>query len=523
MIELKKVRVLIAEDDYLVGREISNSLDKIGYENIGTATNGNMAVEMALSQKPDVVLMDIKMPELNGFEATKAIQERCKIPVVILTAYESEEFIEKSKKMGIYAYILKPPLPNEIKRNICIALARHNDYMKCNRVKEVLQLEITKRKKTEEELNKKNIELNSFINNIPDMAWVKDRDSNFIYVNKAFGKAIGMNTEQLVGNSCEMYFGKKAAKKFKEDDRKVMEVKKQITIEESIINTQGETVILETIKSPIMSESGDVIGTVGIARDINKRKQVEEELKQHTIELQDRNKELDAFAHTVAHDLKNPLGIVMGFADLLSEDYSNLSKDEISSYITAISQDSNKMNHIIDELLLLSSLRKTEVKMSPLNMSKIVAEATVRLSQMIDDYNAEIILPEYWEIALGYAPWIIEVWVNYISNAIKYGGRPPRIEIGYEKGKTLNVPEGMIRFLIRDNGQGISPDDQKLLFRKYERLDQIKTKGYGLGLSIVIRIIEKLGGQVDVESETGKGSTFYFTLPGESNKTKDKR
>lgn len=396
MIKSKKVRVLIAEDDYLVGREISNALDKIGYENIGIATNGKIAVEMACSQKPDVVLMDIKMPELNGFEATKEIQERYKIPVVILTAYESEEFIEKVKNMGIYAYILKPPVPTEIKRNICIALARHNDLMECNRLNEILQIEITKRKKAEKKL------------------------------------------------------------------------------------------------------------------------------QQHAIELQERNEELDAFAHTVAHDLKNPLGTVMGFADLLNEDYSNLSEDEITSYIASISQDSIKMNHIIDELLLLSSLRKTEVKMSPLNMSEIIAEAIERLSQMIEDYNAEIILSEDWKITLGYASWVVEVWVNYISNAIKYGGKPPRIEIGSDTGKSKNIPEGMIRFWIRDNGPGISPDDQKLLFRKFERLDQAQTKGYGLGLSIVLRIIEKLGGQVEVESETGKGSSFYFTLPRESNKIKDK-
>ena len=389
MIKSKKVRVLIAEDDYLVGREISNALDKIGYENIGTATNGKIAVEMACSQKPDVVLMDIKMPELNGFEATKEIQERYRIPVVILTAYESEEFIEKTKNMGIYAYILKPPIPIEIKRNICIAIARHNDLMECNRLNESLQLEITKRKKAEKKL------------------------------------------------------------------------------------------------------------------------------QQDTIELQERNEELDAFAHTVAHDLKVPLGTVIGFSDLLSEDYSNLSEDEICNYIQFIKQDSDKMNHIIDELLLLSSLRKTEVKMSPLNMNEIVTEAIGRLSQMIEDYNAEILLPEDWTVALGYAPWIIEVWVNYISNAIKYGGKLPRIEIGSDTGKSKNISEGMIRFWIRDNGPGISPDEQKLLFRKYERLDQAQTKGYGLGLSIVLRIIEKLGGKVDVESETGKGSVFYFTLPAE--------
>ncbi|MCK4663130.1 MAG: PAS domain S-box protein [Bacteroidales bacterium] len=140
--------------------------------------------------------------------------------------------------------------------------------------------DITEQKEAKEKLIQKNIELNSFINNIPDMAWLKDKDSNFILANKAFGDAVGMNTEYLISQTCEVCFGKEAAENFKKDDRKVMENRKQIRIEESIKDAQGKTIYLETIKSPIFNESGDVKGTVGIARDITERKQAEKALQQ---------------------------------------------------------------------------------------------------------------------------------------------------------------------------------------------------------------------------------------------------
>jgi two-component system sensor histidine kinase/response regulator len=101
------------------------------------------------------------------------------------------------------------------------------------------------------------------------------------------------------------------------------------------------------------------------------------------------------------------------------------------------------------------------------------------------------------------------VWANYISNAIKYGGRPPHIELG-----ATAQDDGMVRFWVRDNGAGLTPEEQTRLFIPFTRLDQVQVKGHGLGLSIVRRIVGKLGGQVGVESQVGQGSVFSFTLPG---------
>jgi PAS domain S-box-containing protein len=252
-------------------------------------------------------------------------------------------------------------------------------------------------------------------------------------------------------------------------------------------------------------------GTIPIfANDITARKKMEEELRQFNQELQARNVDLDAFAHTVAHDIKNPLHLIIGYAEVLAEYGATLPAETVATSLQAIVQSAHRINRITDDLLLLSEVRQKDVAVAPLDMAAIVAEARQRLVNTIKD-EIEIKVPaaSAWPIALGYAPWIEEVWVNYLANAFKYGGRPPCIELGGEP-----QANGMARFWIRDNGIGIVPENQAHVFRTFYRVSG-KGGGYGLGLSIVKRIVEKLGGEVDVQSSgvPGEGSVFSFTLP----------
>ncbi len=238
-------------------------------------------------------------------------------------------------------------------------------------------------------------------------------------------------------------------------------------------------------------------------------KQSEAILRQHTVELQARNEELDAFAHTVAHGLRNPLAVIISTGRVLNIHHGPKLEDEIQELLGMITRTAFKMSRIIDELLLLAEVRKAKTKATRLDMSAIVADAQQRLAELIETNQVEISLPDTWPVALGYAPWIEEVWTNYISNAIKYGGQPPRLELG-----ATRQMDGMIRFWVHDNGPGLTSQDQEPLFTPFTRLDQVRATGHGLGLSIVKRILEKLDGQVGVKSEPGQGSLFYFTLPG---------
>lgn len=255
-----------------------------------------------------------------------------------------------------------------------------------------------------------------------------------------------------------------------------------------------------------------VIDQVIRRRRLAEEKQLAEKaLQEHARALEARNEELDAFAHTVAHDLQNPLSLIIGYASTLQEGRDSMSEAELELSYKNIVDASKKMSNIIDELLLLAGVRQKEVELAPIpNMADLSAQSQKRLSALIEQTNANIVAADQWPAALGYGPWIEEVWTNYISNAIKYGGTPPQVELG----STIQN-NGQIRFWVRDNGPGLSPQEQNRLFTPFTRLDQVRAKGHGLGLSIVRRIVEKLGGEVDVESEgvPGQGSTFSFTLP----------
>ncbi len=242
---------------------------------------------------------------------------------------------------------------------------------------------------------------------------------------------------------------------------------------------------------------------------------------QHANEkLQKQVQELDAFAHTVAHDLKNPLGGIIGYVDILLEDLNTsaylLGGDEVSrlaetrEMLQVVQQSGLQMNRIITELLLLARLRDEDegLDLHVLDMGAIVAAVRQRLAYMEEKYQPVLTVPAEWPAARGYGPWVEEVWANYLSNAYKYGGEPPQINLG-----ATPLKNGQIKFWVRDNGEGLALEVQGRLFTPFTQIHQVRAQGHGLGLSIVQRIVGRLGGQVGVESEVGEGSLFFFTLP----------
>lgn len=284
----------------------------------------------------------------------------------------------------------------------------------------------------------------------------------------------------------------------------------------------GSTFPAEISLSPLTTSHGVIV--MSAIRDVTAQKKIqlalreahehlEAKVKERTAELEARNAELNAFAHTVAHDLKNPLTIMVGLADTLRSYHASLSTEEMEQYLTAIARDGRKMNNIIDELLVLASVGQTKARTDVIDMGLVIDESIRRLEYKIEETHAELIVPENWPAAVGHGSWLESVWANYMSNAIKYGGQPPRVELG-----ATPLADGHIKFWVRDNGSGLSADEQTRLFKEFTRLGNYKrVEGHGVGLSIVRRIVETLGGRVGVESQAGQGSTFFFTLPGSNN------
>jgi two-component system sensor histidine kinase/response regulator len=231
------------------------------------------------------------------------------------------------------------------------------------------------------------------------------------------------------------------------------------------------------------------------------------QLREQVTALEARNRELKRYDQMVAHDLKDPLTVLVMTADLIN-DVHDLTSEELRECTRQIKSIAYEMNNIITCLLLFSEVSRAEAPRESVHMDRVVANVQTRLSYLIRQQQAQLILPQVWPDAVGYAPWIEEVWANLLSNALKYGGRPPRVELGASAR-----PDGMLHFWTRDNGPGIPPETRTHLFKPHNQINPITNRGHGLGLSIVLHIVEKLGGEVGVESEVGEGSLFFFTLP----------
>lgn len=241
-------------------------------------------------------------------------------------------------------------------------------------------------------------------------------------------------------------------------------------------------------------------------------------LFQYAADLEMRNVDLDTFNTAVAHDLKQPLNLIITYLENLKQQYPVT--EETQKYWHALARNGRKMRLIIDELQLFSQLRQTEVELRPLDMARIIAEVQQRLAHLITQYDAKLSVPTDWPKALGHTLWVEEVWANYISNAIEYGGRPPRLKLG-----ATARSDGLVRFWVHDNGPGLGLEEQALLFTPTLQPNPAEPADRRTGLSIVRRIVEKLGGQVWAESEgqPGDGSTFSFTLRRASNVDYDLR
>lgn len=219
--------------------------------------------------------------------------------------------------------------------------------------------------------------------------------------------------------------------------------------------------------------------------------------------------ELDAFAHTVAHDLHNPLMTLRGRLQLLEMELEEPDLTSKRRHLAEAGRAASRLSLIIEELLVLAGVRRQQVKPEALDMGTIAAEAVDRLEHLLKRTDATVTLPQEWPRAMGHPAWVVHLWSNYISNAAKYGGPKAKITLGAGPGSG----PGRVRFWVRDQGPGISPSVRSGLFVPFAQTLGARATGHGLGLSIVRRIADKLGGDAGVETPTDGGARFWFELP----------
>jgi len=347
------------------------------------------------------------------------------------------------------------------------------------------------------------------LNNLSDGIIVVDMENRIADVNEAFVKIINTSRSEVLGHPFKRF-----SKLFLEKESERMTEGGYLT--ETTISTVKGFKYFEVKYSPVTNSKHQLIGRIFLLHDISIRKRaldaaVESNnlLKNEIIEKEKLIADLDAYARSVAHDLKNPIGGVIGLTEFIKDDILNKNNEQAFELLDMLNEQGQKMLKIVDELLLLARIRKEDIQPVEIDMYSIIIDAINRLKLQIKERGATFEIPEKWAVVKGHSQWIEEVWVNLISNAIKYGGDPPKIVIGTEK-----MANGWNRFWIQDNGKGLPAELFEKLFTDFERLGQQNIEGHGLGLSITKRIIENLGGQVMVTSKNipGSGCVFSFTL-----------
>jgi PAS domain S-box-containing protein len=343
------------------------------------------------------------------------------------------------------------------------------------------------------------------IETINDAVLVTDRYSRIVMHNEAFRNYFNLGNSKLIGKYLENIFPHLGEVVSTSDPSKEHEYQ-EFNFEDKTFDLNIN--LLHKTKSVLA-------GKMVVLHDISHRKKIVEQLNLANLHLQEQLNinelmidNLKAFSQTVAHNLKSPLNSVVGLSELLLTGIQE--GNAKAEWAEQILNSGLKASRIIDELLLFSSISIKDVICEPINMDSIINEALKRNEIDNQNNNVTINKPNKWPVVMGYAPWLEEVWVNLINNAIKYGGHPPILTFGFDERD-----KEMIHFYLQDNGNGLSKNQIDQLFVPFTNLENSSTDGHGLGLSIVKRIISKLNGNVWAISESlpGKGSRFYFSLP----------
>ena len=237
------------------------------------------------------------------------------------------------------------------------------------------------------------------------------------------------------------------------------------------------------------------------------RKRAEGELERYVKELERTNRDLDDFASTVSHDLRAPLRTIQAFSMLLMEDYADKLDETGRGYLDEVSKATERMDVLIEDLLKLSRVGRKFTEVEAVDLNELLEEIKSDLGARFEEQGGEVVAGKLPTISIQRV-WMKELLMNLIDNGLKFNqADKPRVEVSCEEDGKNYI------FKVKDNGIGIEAKYQSRIFNLSERLQPQEYEGTGLGLNICQKIVDKLGGNIWVESKTGKGSTFFFTIP----------
>ncbi len=347
----------------------------------------------------------------------------------------------------------------------------------------------------------------------PDAIISANNRGMIIFWNNAAEKIFGYTADEALGQPITLLMSEKYRDLHNQGMRHYQDTGEERAIGNIVelegLRKNGEEFPIELSLSVWEADDGQTYFN-GIIRDITARKAAERMQQEYAKILEERNQELYAYDRTIAHDLKNPIHLVHSYADLILMQHREELPIKARERLERIIYASKNMVEMVDQLLTMATLRDSSSALEPVNTQAVIDLILEHLSQFIEREKVNITVENKLPSVLGHDIWLKQIFANLITNAVKYKGKEnsnPWIKIrGQRVGK-------MVRFEIEDNGLGIPESAQRKLFDAFERNHHQEAEGYGVGLSIVQRIIQRLNGEIGVNSQVGEGTTFWFMVP----------
>lgn len=376
-------------------------------------------------------------------------------------------------------------------------------------------IDLTENKKLSLEVERQSSLITSLLDSIPDIIFFKDKYGVYLGCNPPFAEFVGRPREEIVGHTDYDLFSKEIADFFRKHDKKMLEQMQPRHNEEWITYPDGRTILIDTLKTPYYGPGGKLIGILGISRDITDRKKAEEAIIRAREQAQAASKAKSEFLANMSHEIRTPLNGVIGFTELLKN--TRLTKLQ-QQYLENANTSAHMLLGIISDILDLSKIESGKFELDPVktDIIELTAQAIDIVKYKASKKGLEMLLniqPGMPRFAVVDPIRLKQVLVNLLGNAVKFTEKG-EVELRLEfSGISQN--RGSFHFSVRDTGIGIEKSKQEKLFDAFFQADTSSTRrfgGTGLGLQISKLLIDKMKGNIGVESEYGKGSTFFFDI-----------
>lgn len=331
-----------------------------------------------------------------------------------------------------------------------------------------------------------------------DIIITTSKDSKIVSFNRGAERILGYTREEVTGKSVEILWRDPEERKklFGQLDSDGFVA----NFETELISKDKRTIHIMLTLSYLRNQEGEIIGTVGVSKDISEKKRMEMELLRS-------NRDLEDFVYTISHDLQSPLRAIYGFSKLLSGKYADKLDETGLHYLSRIQKGTERMKRLIDDLLALSRINMQKNQLGNADLKNTLHAVQDIFQLDLAARNGELLLPEKTPVIFCDRTRFQQIFNNLVSNALKFCRGNPRIEIGYTERKDEH------EFYVKDNGIGIHPDYHHKIFKIFQRLHNDESiEGTGIGLTIVKKIIDLHRGRIWVDSYPDKGTTFYFTI-----------